>query len=240
MTSPEAHTLIGAYALDALDDAERARLESHLAACPECATELRELRAVATTMGGAVPRTPPASLRAAVLREIETTPQLPPRLADRRSRGQRRATFAAIASGVAAVVAFVALGVVGTLTINQRHQLADVRAQAADLEAVASEVAARSAQPMAGGGRLAVVAVAGRAFVDIRDLPDLPANRVYQLWAASAKGVESAGIVGGNVGRAHRLLALGKEATAVKVTVEPAGGSKQPTSAVIGSAPLPG
>ncbi|MCM3887084.1 anti-sigma factor [Frankia sp. R82] len=240
MTSPEAHTLIGAYALDALDEADRARLESHLGDCPGCAAELRELRAVATTMGGAVPMTPPASLRAAVLREIEGTAQLPPRLADRRSRGQRRATFLAIAAGAAAVVAFAALGVVGAETISQRHQLADVRAQAADLETVASEVAAQSARPMAGGGRIAVVSVAGRAFVDVRELPDLPANRVYQLWAASPKGVESAGIVAGNAGRAHRLVTLSKEATAVKVTIEPAGGSKQPTSAVIGSAPLSG
>ncbi|MEX5633583.1 anti-sigma factor [Parafrankia sp. FMc2] len=239
MTSPEAHTLIGAYALDAVDDTDRAEIEAHLAACPECAAELAELRAVAGVLGGAVPRTPPAPLRAAVLREIAATRQLPPTLSGQRRRGQRRPLAVAIAASAAAVIALVALGVVTGVTIDQRRQLTEVRAEAADLSAVTSELAARTAQPMTGGGNLAVVAAADRVFVDIRDLPPLPAGRVYQLWAADAKGVQSAGIVAGNAGRSTQFMTVRKEVTSIKVTVEPSGGSTQPTGAVLASAPLP-
>ncbi|MEU4210364.1 zf-HC2 domain-containing protein [Streptomyces sp. NPDC026206] len=37
------HTAVGAYALGALDDADAARFEEHLAGCPRCAAELDDL-----------------------------------------------------------------------------------------------------------------------------------------------------------------------------------------------------
>ena len=37
------HKLTGAYAVDALDDIERARFEQHLAACEDCRAEVVEL-----------------------------------------------------------------------------------------------------------------------------------------------------------------------------------------------------
>ncbi|MDK1473834.1 zf-HC2 domain-containing protein [Streptomyces sp. 549] len=44
MTSPPAHhTDVGAYAIGALDSADAARFEEHLAACQRCAIELEEL-----------------------------------------------------------------------------------------------------------------------------------------------------------------------------------------------------
>jgi len=237
MTSPEAHTLLGAYALDAVDEPDRAEIEAHLAVCSGCAAELVELRAVAGVLGGAVPRTPPASLRGSVLREVAATRQLPPLLTDRRG-GPRRPTPLAIVASAAAVVAFVALGVVTGVTVDQHRQLADARAQASALSAVTSAVAAQAAMPMTGGGTLAVVPAGGQVFVDASDLPRLPNGQVYQLWAASARGVRSAGIVGGNAGRVARLLAVSKETTSIKVTVEPAGGSKQPTGEILASARL--
>jgi PadR family transcriptional regulator AphA len=46
--------LAGAYALDAIDGPDRARLERHLARCPACAAELRELREATARLAGAV------------------------------------------------------------------------------------------------------------------------------------------------------------------------------------------
>ena len=42
----ELHTLAGAYALDAVSDADRARFEQHLARCAECVQEIRGLRRI--------------------------------------------------------------------------------------------------------------------------------------------------------------------------------------------------
>src|SRR5689334_20135549 len=41
------HELVAAYALNALDDGDRATFEEHLATCERCAAELAELRETA-------------------------------------------------------------------------------------------------------------------------------------------------------------------------------------------------
>ena len=46
MTS-DIHALSGAYAIDALDDIERAQFERHLAECAECRDEVDSLREAA-------------------------------------------------------------------------------------------------------------------------------------------------------------------------------------------------
>jgi anti-sigma factor RsiW len=50
--------LLGAYALDAVDDDERQQVEAHLAVCPRCEAEVRDHREVAALLahtGGAAP-----------------------------------------------------------------------------------------------------------------------------------------------------------------------------------------
>ena len=44
MTASDIHSLSGAYALDAVDDLERAAFERHLRECEACALEVGELR----------------------------------------------------------------------------------------------------------------------------------------------------------------------------------------------------
>ncbi|MDT3444295.1 MULTISPECIES: anti-sigma factor domain-containing protein [unclassified Pseudofrankia] len=237
--SPEAHLLTGAYALDALDTRDRAEVEAHLDDCVTCAREVAELRTVATMLGEAVRETPPPSLRTSLLREIDQTRQLPPVVPGddlRQRRERRQLKVVAVAAAAAAVVALVGLGVVGAVSVDQRNQLAAERARVSDLDAVVAAAAAGSAQPMTGGGTIAVIPFGDRAYVDVRDLPPLPNNRVYQLWMSTPDGVKSAAVVDGNAGRATRLLQLQRNVRSVKVTVEPAGGSKQPTTPAIGTA----
>jgi anti-sigma-K factor RskA len=87
------HDLAGAYALDALDDVERARFERHLESCQACAAEVRGFAAIATAMATAVAAEPPAGLKPRVLAGVAVTRQLPPVPADaadqRRSRRTR-------------------------------------------------------------------------------------------------------------------------------------------------------
>jgi len=238
--SPETHLLTGAYVLDALDKADRVAVEAHLDDCPTCAVEVAELRAVATALGESAREAPPPALRASLLREIDRTRQLPPDVPGdddlRERRERRRLKVVAVAASIAAAVALVGVGVVGAVSVDQRNQLADERARVADLDAVVAAAAASSAQPMAGGGTIAVIPMGDKAYVDVRGLPRLTNNRVYQLWMSTSEGsIQSAGVVAGNSGRATRLLQLQRNVRAVKVTVEPSGGSKQPTTPVIGT-----
>ena len=72
------HKLTGAYAVDALDDIERARFEQHLAGCEDCRAEVAELRETASLLTDSVAATPPASLRDSVLAGISQVRPLPP------------------------------------------------------------------------------------------------------------------------------------------------------------------
>ncbi|MDJ0382726.1 anti-sigma factor [Streptomyces sp. G-G2] len=68
------HAATGAYVLHALDEPERAAFEAHLADCPSCVQEVRELSQTAALLGRAVAVTPPPELREAVLRRIRAEP----------------------------------------------------------------------------------------------------------------------------------------------------------------------
>jgi anti-sigma-K factor RskA len=76
--SADIHSLVGAYAVDAVDDHERAAFEQHLAECPECRAEVSELRETAARLSLATQVAPPASLRDSVLAGIRTVRPLPP------------------------------------------------------------------------------------------------------------------------------------------------------------------
>ena len=84
--SPDLHHLSGAYAVDALDDAERASFEQHLADCADCRAEVAELSATAHSLGALTEATPPASLRDSVLSGIARVRPLPPLHEDAGSR----------------------------------------------------------------------------------------------------------------------------------------------------------
>ncbi|MEO5877433.1 MAG: zf-HC2 domain-containing protein, partial [Streptosporangiaceae bacterium] len=51
MTANEAHSLVGAYALDALTEFERRQFEHHLADCETCSLELRGLAETTARLG---------------------------------------------------------------------------------------------------------------------------------------------------------------------------------------------
>ena len=76
--SEDIHALSGAYAVDALDDVERARFERHLAGCSACQAEVDSLVAAAHQLSALTEVAPPPSLRAKVLAEIATVRPLPP------------------------------------------------------------------------------------------------------------------------------------------------------------------
>ncbi len=84
---PDAHTLVAAYAVDALDEGERADVREHLGQCETCQEDLRSYRETAAVLASAEALAPPARMRAAVLARARTTPQLPPLTAEEPAPG---------------------------------------------------------------------------------------------------------------------------------------------------------
>jgi anti-sigma factor RsiW len=62
---------VGAYLLGALEPAEQAAFEGHLAGCPECRAEVEQLRVAADALPRSVePFTPPASLKRSLMEAV--------------------------------------------------------------------------------------------------------------------------------------------------------------------------
>jgi anti-sigma-K factor RskA len=229
-TAHDLHTLTGAYALDALDDAERREFEAHLAECESCAEEVRELRATGAMLGIAAASAVPSSFHASVLEQVRVTRQLPPVVSTsdalasrlRRSRAASR-TFLAVAAALVVVA-----GSLGAVAVQQHRQAARVEQAAAQMSSV---LAAPDARQIDGGGvaRVIVSPSQGKAVFVGQKLPATDARHVLQLWVID-DGARSVGVIHGS----QALLATGVTPGAkLGVTVEPAGGSKQPTTAPI-------
>ena len=239
--SHDLHLLTGAYAVDALTGDEVAEFETHLEQCAPCAEEVRELRETAARLGLATAITPPPGLRAQVLDAANRVRQLPPsgtRLLTagpgRRGRRLRRALPRPIAVTVMAA-AIVALAV---LQVDTRHQLQ--QAQAGN-RAVASVLAASDARielssSNVGGTVTAVISRHDReAVITAAGLPAPRDAKVYQLWVISAAGARSAGLLpGSSAGATSPVLADDVQpGDQLAITIEPAGGTRQPTTAPI-------
>ena len=76
------HTLAGAYALDALGEADRAAFVRHLDGCESCRQETGSLREAAGRLAETTAVAPPPRLREQVLAEAARMRQQPPPVTD--------------------------------------------------------------------------------------------------------------------------------------------------------------
>ncbi len=116
----------------------------------------------------------------------------------------------------------------------QNDQL--VAEQAAVAEVLSAPDATASSGDAAGGGRGTVVTSAeqGQSVFVADDLPERPESQTYQLWLIGPAGAASAGLVEPAGGDVTRLLDTpAGEVTTIGLSVEPAGGSPQPTDPVL-------
>jgi anti-sigma factor RsiW len=73
----DAHSTVGAYAVDALSADERAEFESHLATCPSCQLEAVDFAETLAELSPLMAMAPPPALRTSVMAAIGGTRQLP-------------------------------------------------------------------------------------------------------------------------------------------------------------------
>ncbi|MFE5484042.1 anti-sigma factor domain-containing protein [Streptomyces sp. NPDC056527] len=260
MTAPEGphdpHLDAAAYVLHALPPAEEAAFENHLADCPDCRRDVAEFERTAARLASAETAPVPEELRARVMERIASTRQdahhrtTAPRTAAPGTAvpRARRAVRFALAASVAAAVAL------GGVAVWQHSEADEARARAAKVlqeartadRAFTDVLTAPDATVHSGrltdGADVAVVVSRdqAQAAFTARGLAALPSDKVYELWyAAEAGDLRPAGLLD-NVGdRAARVLEgpVGN-AVAVGITVEPAGGSAQPTTEPLGIIPI--
>jgi anti-sigma factor RsiW len=258
MSNDNIHGLSGAYAVDAVDDVERARFEAHLAGCAECRAEVASLRAAASELTSTTITAPPPSLRASVLRDISSVRPLPPEvrseegpapepvtvavpsapasLESKRAERSRRAPVRQWLAGVAAAAVLATGGLVwhpwssdtNTVRLTATQQVL----QANDAQRFEKKVADATATIVRSPSLKKAVIVTA-------NMPAAPDGKVYELWLQQGQTMVRAGLM--PTGQANTVLLDGDATTAqaVGITVEPAGGSDTPTLppvAVIGFA----
>ncbi len=227
------HTLAAPYALHALPPDETRRFEEHLERCADCRIEVDELRETAARLGAATAVTPPPRLREAVLARVAEVRPLPPRVAAARAPVLRR-WWPRVATGlVAALVAgIVVLGIRLDDTQGELDRSQQIGAQMRQLvEADDMELLQVGAGDSQG---TVLVARSLDVAVFIGDGMDpAPEGHEYQLWLMHADGgMVAAGLLGsppdGDVGplTARGLAGVDR----LGITVEPDGGSPQPTT----------
>ena len=234
----EPHTLVGAYALDALDEREQAVFEQHLAGCPTCAAELVEFRATAARLGEAVSMAPPARLRGSVLEAVRRTPQLRPVVVEVPASRWRRFTSTLLAAAV--VLAVVTLGGLYLAGNDQDNGAPNQRQQ--QIAAIMSATD-RLVRPSGDGDAPVHVYWSpslDQAVVKVNDLPDIGAGHSYELWTIDADGAHSIGAMPESTDSGEQLVDDLGDTTAVAVTVEQAGGSPtgQPTTKPVATVAL--
>jgi anti-sigma-K factor RskA len=233
--------LVAADALDGLDELDRARLEAELgrhgATCLECRRLIREYTEVAgqlSALVGPVSLSEDAEARLVALALAPSGPQAEtearaPTPIRRRPGGVRR--WAAVAA--AAAVIGVGAGAIG-------YGLAPGRGPAvpAGFAAFVARPDTRVVTfPARDGQQVAVAFHPGErgSWVIASGLPDLPGGKVYELWHAPSAiaGVRPAGLFVPKDGTAVAPTDVGQSVALLAVSVEPAGGSAQPTTTPI-------
>jgi anti-sigma-K factor RskA len=234
---PDPHTLAGAYALDALGEADRAAFERHLGSCESCRQEAGSLREAAGRLAEATAVAPPARLRGQILAEAARTRQQPPPVAEGQSAP--RAWFARpaaprLAVAVAGMCMLIALGL-GALTLTTAQRLRVEEAHSREIAAImnAPDADIMTVRARTVGSATVVMSHAARALVlTTARLPLLPSNKCYQVWLMGPHQVRSAGLLPSpHQGMTGPVIVTGLGVgDRMGVTVEPAGGSKHPDS----------
>ena len=232
---PDVRDLLPAYALGAVDDVERRAVERLLAADPDARRELDEYRDVVAAF--AVESAPPPALRDTVLARVAASEATLPPAGERTggvvvdlaaARRARRRRWTGLAAAVAAVVA---VAVPTTVAVRATQEQSRLEAQADAIERMLADPDATILHgDVAGGGQASVLAAGDAMFFRASDLPDAGDDRDYQLWVVEPDGaVVSAGVLDVQDGSTSRLV-QGEPGVGMAVTVEPAGGSEQPTT----------
>jgi predicted anti-sigma-YlaC factor YlaD len=242
--SDDIHALVGAYALDAVDDLERVAFDRHLRDCEACRAEVAELQETVARLADGTWSVPPPTLRESVLAEIATTRQVAPLAPGRprRSASLRLRLTAAAAAVVAAATAGTAVFVVQDSRVRHERAIAEaarsgdsrVRAILASADLVVRQ------EPLTTGGQVTVASSrlqnAGVILLAASSSP--PSGRVFELWTVQGSAATGVGTLDPGQTNIVQVVEGLPGSSQVGVTIEHTGGSVKPTLPMVGDVKL--
>ena len=259
----EASELLGAYALDAVDDDELTELEEHLASCPRCRAELDGLREAAGALGNAVEsptdelwgriadglgdhaeasEEPPSMPELTIGAPSEPSPfRAPSSIRTRRTRSNTL-LLGAVAVAASAVAVVLGIGLVRSQdnVDNLRHSVAQERAAASRTPGeIALHTPGHHMVSLVNAGHVEVasfvVLPGGRGYLVSSTLPALPSGQTYQLWEVGGPAPISLGLLGASPHGSTFTIAGAPSTVKLALTAEPSGGTVAPTGAIVAS-----
>ena len=241
--------LLPAWALDAVDDGDRVRIERAIRQDPALAQEARALVETAARLGGSVAAPPPPALRAQVLAEVESVPQqsesaepeaarrAPAKPAPEPAPARRRSRVPLWIA--AAAIVTIGIAAPAVLAVQQAGRAERAELQLAMFaDALGEPGAVVIAGEVEGAGEAVAVLTEESAVFGVRGLRPLGEDLAYQLWVIEGEEATSAGVLE-VMGGATYLEFGAVPGNTLAVTVEPAAGSLQPTTEPIVVLPQP-
>jgi anti-sigma-K factor RskA len=224
---------IPAYAMGALDSGDVSALESHLATCASCRTELAEYRTLSESLLMAVPpKEPSAALRKRLQSRLPSAQKV--------SRPPVTWSFSQLALGLA-VIALLVLNLLSFAQLRQvQNQQARLLCQVENAQVALAMLSSANIQTVhiSGenvSGTLLLDKDHNQAFLIFGDLPALADDQIYQIWLVKPDGGrDSAGLFRPESEQTYTTKAISSTQMlsnylSLGVTVEPAGGSNSPT-----------
>jgi hypothetical protein len=245
MSHDELAELLGAFALDAVDEPEAELVRTHLAHCPRCRDEVHQLQQAAAMLASTGGDAPPGIWDAIESRlrppgpVDAVAPPVDARLAQLVRAGRRRRIAVRIATGLAAAAA-AAIAVLGVEVDHLSSRLSHVAvaaaradlfgaARSALLDPTARRIVLKTtAAPTTVAAEL-VIERSGASYLFNDRLAPLPSNETYQLWAVVGERAISVGLLGPRPTTVAIALDASMSADAFALTAEPAGGTPEPT-----------
>ena len=242
----ETRDLLGAFALGAVDAQEAATVREHLATCTTCQAEMAGLWAAVDSLPDMIePMDPPPALRDRIAAAIQEdgaiapaapsavpTPVVPP-VTPVREPIEKPASFWSRATPWAAAAAILLLLSAGLLVWNLQLREQIVSAPVAETIALAPTDAAPNAS-----GEVTYLADDDLFIVNVRDLPPLESDQVYEVWLIGEDGPIPAGVFDQPTAQ-HAIVADRSRYDTLAITAEPGPlGTEAPTGEIVATAPL--
>ena len=244
MNNERFEDLKDAYVLGALPEEERLSFEEYLVAHPERQAEIDDLGAVAGLLAfSPQEQVPSPELRSRVMEMVEAEAQ--PRRVARRSLSARIGDYLSVRSLALGAAALLVIGLLSWNVLLQgqvedlQGQVEDAQSQVQNLQGQVADGQAQQTRTIelkgawAEQGATAEVASMQKNEIILvaRNMPSVPEGRTCQIWVISDDVPKPSGLFqpDGN-GTATPITNSITKADVIAVTVEPAGGSEQPTS----------
>lgn len=221
------HDFAPEYVLGVLDDGENERFEAHLESCELCQAEVNAMSGSAEILFEAGYETPPEGLKDRVMASVDSfAPAVP-------IAAQRKVPSVRILAWVAAAAAVILVLGIGLSAVLSGDQIADIVAAP---DAMIIQVSASDANPVTNAELDIVYSPSlGKAVLTGDQLEPSGEGTVYQMWLIGPAGPVPAGIFQPDDDGHFSVLITGtpNPGEIFGITVEPSGGSDQPTGDVL-------